>query len=82
MKGAIDTIKVDSLHWTGAVRRYRADYVRRITVMLVSMWLRLDRLAERQRSRRALRALTFEQLRDVGLSEQDARREAGRHFWD
>ncbi|MVA97797.1 DUF1127 domain-containing protein [Nitratireductor sp. CAU 1489] len=46
------------------------------------MWLRLDRLAERQRSRRALRDLTVEQLRDIGLSEQQARRESGRHFWD
>lgn len=82
MKGAIDTIKVDSLHWIGAVRRYRADYVRRITVRLVSVLLRLDRLAERQRSRRALRELTPEQLRDIGLSEQEARREADRYFWN
>lgn len=43
-------------------------------------WLRLS--AERRRQRRDLTELTDDQLRDIGLSRGEARREAARPFWN
>jgi uncharacterized protein YjiS (DUF1127 family) len=34
------------------------------------------------RQRRALRSMSDEMLKDVGVSRADAMREAGRRFWD
>lgn len=47
-----------------------------------AMLARFATSAERWRQRRDLAALTDEQLRDIGVTPEDARREASRPFWD
>ncbi|MYZ48072.1 DUF1127 domain-containing protein [Rhizobiales bacterium L72] len=42
----------------------------------------LATMAAKRRSRRALLALTDDQLKDIGLSRADAHREGLRPFWD
>lgn len=44
--------------------------------------IRLGRLVDRGRQRRDLLELTDEQLRDIGVTAEEARREAARPFWD
>jgi uncharacterized protein YjiS (DUF1127 family) len=47
---------------------------------LCSVWRRLRRLREIQRQRRALRELDTHQLADIGVTREQARREASRLF--
>ncbi|MFN3955422.1 MAG: DUF1127 domain-containing protein [Pararhodobacter sp.] len=47
-----------------------------------SLWARLERARCLARQRRALLDLDETLLRDIGLSREDALREAGRPFWD
>jgi uncharacterized protein YjiS (DUF1127 family) len=47
-----------------------------------SLWLRLDRILEVRRQRRALLALDDRMLKDIGLSQADAWREANRPLLD
>ena len=42
----------------------------------------IGRAMERRRQRRDLMELTDRELRDIGISPAQARREAGRSFWD
>lgn len=44
--------------------------------------IRLGRCADRWRQRRDLLELTLKQLRDIGVTAEEARREAARPFWD
>ncbi|QDY99561.1 DUF1127 domain-containing protein [Nitratireductor mangrovi] len=84
-KGTIDTFWFapgDELHWSTALRKLRNDYVRRLVVSTVSAWQLAEKLAARQRSRGCLAELTDEQLKDIGVTRSEARREAGRPFWD
>lgn len=54
-----------------------------VTVVAFSdLVTRLGRLADRRRQRRDLLELTDEQLRDIGVTPEEARREAARPFWD
>lgn len=43
---------------------------------------RLHTIMARWQQRRDLRELTDDQLRDIGLTRAEARREAARPFWD
>lgn len=47
----------------------------------VRLWAWLAAAAERHRQRRSLAALNDHQLADIGLTREDARREAARPFW-
>jgi uncharacterized protein YjiS (DUF1127 family) len=59
----------------------RADAPRRIS--LIEAVLRgISMMAERHRSRRALLAMTDEQLKDIGISRADAEREGLRNPWE
>ena len=49
---------------------------------LMEMVLRLERMLETHRQRRALLALSDHMLHDLGLGRADAYREAARPFWD
>ena len=60
----------------------RASFVRRITVVIRSLYAWLDHLAARRRSRMALLEMTDEQLKDVGISRADAYREGIRPPWE
>ena len=50
--------------------------------LLIAVILGLQAMVEKSRSRRALSALSDEQLKDIGLSRSSAFREASRPFWD
>ncbi len=52
-----------------------AAWLRRTAATLFRIW------PERQRQRDRLLELTDAQLRDVGLSRADVRRETGKPFW-
>lgn len=60
----------------------RSTFGGRLSVMLTSGMSRLELMMQRHRTRRVLLALTDEQLKDIGLSRVDARREGLRPFWD
>ncbi|MCG5480774.1 MAG: DUF1127 domain-containing protein [Ensifer alkalisoli] len=47
----------------------------------VRLWRAYSALASRRRSRLALGELSAEQLKDIGLTEAEARREAAVPFW-
>lgn len=53
----------------------------RLLSLLVKVLVRFEATVEKSRSRRALSALSDEQLKDIGLSRSDAFREASRPFW-
>ncbi len=46
------------------------------------LWQTLRRLGELARQRRALAEMDAHRLRDIGLSAEEARREAARPLWD
>ncbi len=46
------------------------------------LWQALRRLGELARQRRALAEMDAHRLSDIGLSAEEARREAARPFWD
>jgi len=73
--GAIDTIRSGSSLSSGTARR-RARFT------LQAVLARIEKMAERRRTRRALMALNDAQLKDIGLSRADAYREGIRPFWD
>lgn len=54
----------------------------RLRAIARDVYRRFAVLAECRRSRRALFAMTDEQLRDIGVSRDAARHEARRPFWD
>jgi uncharacterized protein YjiS (DUF1127 family) len=64
------------IHMTSVddARAHRYSILQRLETV-VHVWLR------RHRTRRVLAALNDYELRDIGLSRDDARRETGRPFW-
>lgn len=54
----------------------------RMTAKSGSFFLRLTHLIDLHKQRRALRTLSAEQLRDMGISAQDAAIEAAKPIWD
>ncbi|WP_034854891.1 DUF1127 domain-containing protein [Sinorhizobium sojae] len=48
---------------------------------LLRLWRAYSALASKRRSRLALGELSAEQLKDIGLTEAEARREAAVPFW-
>jgi uncharacterized protein YjiS (DUF1127 family) len=66
----------------GAAAGRAARALPRLRAGLSSLVLRLLRWQELARERRALAAMDDHMLKDIGLSRADARREAGRPFWD
>jgi uncharacterized protein YjiS (DUF1127 family) len=58
----------------GELRSHRRTTLHRLE-RVAHLWLR------RRRTRRALAVLNDYELRDIGLTREDARRETGRPFW-
>jgi uncharacterized protein YjiS (DUF1127 family) len=54
---------------------------RRVRVLAVSACARLLRWHELSRQRRALLALNYRMLKDIGITRGEAEREARRPFW-
>jgi uncharacterized protein YjiS (DUF1127 family) len=53
-----------------------------LTTVLLPRWLAaVRRMHERRRQRQDLRVLDDHLLRDIGVTHEQARREAGRPFW-
>ncbi len=53
------------------------------TTWLGRLWAAYYLWAQKRESRRALRNLTVDELKDIGLSQSDAAREVGKSFfWD
>ena len=52
-----------------------------VFALLVASLKSLQAVAERQRQRKALGRLSEHQLRDIGVSAEDARRCAAKPFW-
>lgn len=74
--GAIDTIDVE-IHTKPRMIRFSAAAIAADIIGRIA-----DR-AEKRRSRATLRDLTDDQLRDVGLTRNDVRREIAKSFfWD
>ncbi|ASY63097.1 hypothetical protein SJ05684_c16550 [Sinorhizobium sojae CCBAU 05684] len=48
---------------------------------MLRLWRAYSALASKRRSRLALGELSAEQLKDIGLTEAEARREAAVPFW-
>ena len=76
----MDTIETIAPARKGDIRNLTGRFV--AVVSLADLVIRLGRLADRRRQRRDLLELTPEQLRDIGVTPQEARREAARPFWD
>jgi len=74
--GTIDTFAVQASGGTGAAGRSTAG------ILWSGLVRRLGDAVARWRQRRDLRELSDDQLRDIGVTRQDARREAARPFWD
>ncbi|MBZ8134698.1 DUF1127 domain-containing protein [Afifella sp. IM 167] len=73
--GSIDTIRSDA-SLSSPVARLRGRFT------LQAVLVRIEKMAERRRTRRALMALSDSQLKDIGISRADAYREGIRPFWD
>jgi uncharacterized protein YjiS (DUF1127 family) len=58
----------------GELRSHRETTLQRLETV-AHLWLR------RRRTRRALAALNDYELRDIGITRDDARRETGKPFW-
>ena len=52
-----------------------------IVTLIVALWYKCVGFADKQRSRRALRRLTDQQLADIGIDRFQAEREASQPFW-
>ncbi|MFN3546312.1 MAG: DUF1127 domain-containing protein [Mesorhizobium sp.] len=74
------TIEAINLSRKGDIRSLRARFL--AVVSISDLVIRLGRFADRRRQRRDLLDLTDDQLRDIGLTRAQARREAARPFWD
>ena len=72
---AIETIPVEHVERSGAARRP-------FRVRMMALVALIERVAARRRSRRALLALTDDQLKDIGISRADAYREGIRNVWE
>ena len=59
----------------------QARFVPTTAVLAVSIAVCLSKWATRRETRRALRQLTDWELRDVGLTPDEAHREASKVFW-
>lgn len=64
---------------TRALRLRSPTSARRLMLIVIGL---LDRMAERRRSRMALMELNDQQLKDIGLTRNEAWRESVRPFWD
>ena len=71
----IETITVEHARRSGTARRP-------LRVRMMALVALLERVAARRRSRRALLALTDDQLKDIGISRADAYREGIRNVWE
>jgi uncharacterized protein YjiS (DUF1127 family) len=58
------------------------SFLRSVLTAFSSIWRWFDSLPEKQLTRRGLMELTDDQLKDIGISRSEARREASRPFWD
>lgn len=74
--GAIKTINDGCKPSVPPLGRRASGFTLRSVLRRVETWL------GKRRSRLALLQLTDEQLRDVGISRDEARREGLRPFWD
>ncbi|MEC9244458.1 DUF1127 domain-containing protein [Nitratireductor rhodophyticola] len=74
--GAIKTINDGCKPSAPPLGRKASGFTLRSVLRRVETWL------GKRRSRLALLQLTDEQLRDVGISRDEARREGLRPFWD
>ncbi len=63
------------------LRPNRADYGRRITVVIASLWRLLLVWQQRSNERHALARLDRHRLEDLGLTPQDVAREVAKPFW-
>ncbi|QPC41869.1 DUF1127 domain-containing protein [Kaustia mangrovi] len=72
--GSIDTI------W-GYIRE-TSSWAPRPKAAMSGVFARLETVRARRRSRRALLDMTEEQLQDIGISRDEALKEAYRPFWD
>ena len=72
-----ETIHMHSARHTYDISQSRGS---RLSVLAAVEWV--ERLLERRRSRRALLEMTDEQLKDIGLSRGEARKEYMRRLWD
>lgn len=63
-------------------RTHSAPVSSSTTLLLSGLLGRIGRAVERWRQRRDLLELTDRELRDIGLTRRQARREAARPFWD
>lgn len=63
-------------------RTHSAPVPSSTTLLLSGLLGRIGRAVERWRQRRDLLELTDPELRDIGLTRRQARREAARPFWD
>jgi uncharacterized protein YjiS (DUF1127 family) len=55
--------------------------MRHLSRPLQSMWRRIRRMLECRRQRRALLELDEHLLADIGVSREQAKREAGKPYW-
>ncbi|MER8744938.1 MULTISPECIES: DUF1127 domain-containing protein [unclassified Mesorhizobium] len=76
----IETIRCAGIELVGPASR--RGFVGRIVHVVRSLARWIDVLIERRRGRLALLEMTDEQLRDIGVSRDDAHREGIRRFWD
>lgn len=80
----IDTIQLPPFEEPDA-RLQRSGFAPRLVFDVVSVFVRLWRfycaLAAKKRSRLALDELSDKQLKDIGISKAEARREAAVPFW-
>lgn len=75
--GTIETIRSG-----GRARAVQLGEKGTLRSLAAALLERLSAMAERRRTRKALLALTDEQLKDIGISRADAYREGLRRFWD
>ncbi|WFS02505.1 DUF1127 domain-containing protein [Rhizobium tumorigenes] len=75
--GTIDTIP----EWRGAIDSDARQRHRRPKAFAASIIERMAVWSEKRSSRRALRALSVDQLRDIGLTRAEVRREVAKSFF-
>ncbi|MHB9477493.1 DUF1127 domain-containing protein [Mesorhizobium sp. W016] len=76
----IETIRCAGIELVGPSSR--RGFVGRIVHVVRSLARWIEALIERRRGRLALLEMTDEQLRDIGVSRDDAHREGIRQIWD
>ncbi|TIS54927.1 DUF1127 domain-containing protein [Mesorhizobium sp.] len=78
----IDTIHYAEAELQTARPSGRRTYVNRLVRVVRSLFMWIDTMVNRRRSRLVLLEMTDDQLRDIGISRCDAHREGLRPFWD